>query len=170
MISFGSGGIGEKQIEPIFYIKANDKKTFTLEVTNPGADLSIMYVWPHMHYIGKAFKAYVVSALGDTIKMVHIPDWDFRWQEIYRMKNLVKIPKGSVMHIEGTYDNTAQNPANPNSVLNFWNQTGLLLDFLNIMNYDYHGAWDIGAPAYFQAPYDFRYSIPKIARALWSIR
>ncbi len=115
VISFGSGGIGEKQIEPIFYIKANDKKTFTLEVTNPGTDLSVMYVWPHMHYIGKAFKAYVVTASGDTIKMVHIPEWDFRWQEIYRMKNLVKIPKGSVMHIEGTYDNTAQNPANPNS-------------------------------------------------------
>ena len=115
VISFGSGGIGEKQIDPIFYIKANDKKTFTLEVTNPGADLSVMYVWPHMHYIGKAFKAYIITATGDTIKMVHIPEWDFRWQEIYRMKNLVKVPKGSVMHIEGTYDNTAQNPANPNS-------------------------------------------------------
>ena len=115
VISFGSGGIGEKQIDPIFYIKANDKKTFTLEVTNPGTDLSVMYVWPHMHYIGKAFKAYIITATGDTIKMVHIPEWDFRWQEIYRMKNLVKVPKGSVMHIEGTYDNTAQNPANPNS-------------------------------------------------------
>jgi Copper type II ascorbate-dependent monooxygenase, C-terminal domain len=115
VISFGSGGIGEKQIDPIFYIKANDKKTFTLEVTNPGTDLSVMYVWPHMHYIGKEFKAYIVTVAGDTIKMVHIPEWDFRWQEIYRMKKLVKVPKGSVMHIEGTYDNTAQNPANPNS-------------------------------------------------------
>lgn len=114
VISFGSGGIGEKQIEPIFFIKANDKKTFTLEVTNPGTDLSVLYVWPHMHYIGKAFKAYAISPLGDTIKMVHIPDWDFRWQEIYRMRNLVKVPKGSVLHIEGTYDNTAENPANPN--------------------------------------------------------
>ena len=115
VISFGSGGIGEKQIEPIFFIKANDKKTFTLEVTNPGADLSVLYVWPHMHYIGKEFTAYVISPAGDTIKMVHIPDWDFRWQEIYRMRNLVKIPKGSVLHFEGTYDNTTENPANPNN-------------------------------------------------------
>jgi len=115
VISFGSGGIGEKQIDPIFYIKANDKKTFTLEVTNPGVDLSVLSVWPHMHYIGKEFKAYIVTTSGDTINMVHIPEWDFRWQEIYRMKNLIKVPKGSVMHIEGTYDNTAQNPANPNN-------------------------------------------------------
>jgi len=115
VISFGSGGIGEKQISPIFFIKANTAKNFTLEVTNPGEDLSIMYVWPHMHYIGKNFKAYVVSPEGDTIKLVHIPEWDFRWQEIYRFKNLVKVPKGSVLHIEGLYDNTAENPANPNA-------------------------------------------------------
>ena len=115
VISFGSGGIGEKDIDPVFYIRANEKKTFTLEVTNPGADLSVMYVWPHMHYIGKEFKAYIITSAGDTIKMVHIPEWDFRWQEIYRMKNLVKVPKGSVLHIEGLYDNTADNPANPNN-------------------------------------------------------
>ncbi|MDB5276216.1 MAG: calcium-binding protein [Ferruginibacter sp.] len=113
VISFGSGGIGEKQITPIFYIKANEKKSFTLEVTNPGTDVSIMYVWPHMHYIGKSFKAYLVSQEGDTSKLVSIPEWDFRWQEIYRLKHLLKVPKGSVMHIEGTYDNTAENPANP---------------------------------------------------------
>ncbi len=115
VISFGSGGIGEKQISPIFYIKANTAKNFTLEITNPGEDLSIMYVWPHMHYIGKNFKAYVVAPEGDTIKLVHIPEWDFRWQEIYRFKQLVKVPKGSVLHIEGLYDNTAENPANPNA-------------------------------------------------------
>ena len=115
VISFGSGGIGEKDIDPVFYIRANEKKMFTLEVTNPGADLSVMYVWPHMHYIGKEFKAYIITSAGDTIKMVHIPEWDFRWQEIYRMKNLVKVPKGSVLHIEGSYDNTADNPANPNN-------------------------------------------------------
>ncbi len=113
VISFGSGGIGERQITPSFYIKPNETKKFTLEVTNPGSDLSVMYVWPHMHYIGKDFKAYIIKPGGDTIRLVHIPDWDFRWQEIYRFKKLVKVPQGSVMHIEGLYDNTAENPANP---------------------------------------------------------
>ncbi|MCW3091235.1 MAG: calcium-binding protein [Ferruginibacter sp.] len=115
VISFGSGGIGENQISPIFFIKGNEKKTFTLDVTNPAADLSIMYVWPHMHYIGKEFKAFIITPAGDTTRLVHIPEWDFRWQEIYRFPRLVKVPKGSVMHIEGTYDNTAENPANPNN-------------------------------------------------------
>ncbi|MEX6688265.1 cytochrome c [Danxiaibacter flavus] len=115
VISFGSRGIGEKSITPSFYIKANEKKTFTLDVKNPSEDFSIMYVWPHMHYIGKDFKAYLLTPAGDTTRLVHIPDWDFRWQEIYKFKKLVRVPKGSVIHIEGTYDNTAENPFNPHN-------------------------------------------------------
>jgi len=115
VISFGSGGIGEKDITPTFYVKANEKKSFSLDVMNPGEDFSIMYVWPHMHYIGKEYKAYLIKPGGDTVHLVHIPDWDFRWQEIYRFKKLVRAPKGSVIHIEGLYDNTAANPFNPHN-------------------------------------------------------
>jgi len=115
VVSFGSGGIGERQIEPIFYIKADQVQKFRLEMTNPSEDQSILYVWPHMHLIGKEYLAYAIAPSGDTIRLVHIPRWDFRWQEIYRFKKLVKIPKGSIIHVEGTYDNTAANPFNPNS-------------------------------------------------------
>jgi hypothetical protein len=115
VVSFGSGGIGEQQIEPIFYIKANTVQTFHLEVTNQTEDQSLLYVWPHMHLLGKEFKAYVTTPSGDTIPLIHIPEWDFRWQEIYRFPHPIKIPKGSVIHLEGTYDNTADNPSNPNT-------------------------------------------------------
>lgn len=116
VVSFGSGGIGERQIDPIFYIKANEKQKFTLEVTNPSEDQSLLHVWPHMHLIGTSFKAYALPPGGaDTIRLVHIPEWDFRWQEIYQFKSPVKIPKGSVIRLECEYDNTADNPFNPNS-------------------------------------------------------
>jgi len=115
VISFGSGGIGERQIDPPFFLPANQEKKFTLEVTNPNEDQSILYVWPHMHLLGSAFKAYVTTPQGDTTRLVYIPRWDFRWQEIYRFKQLVKVTKGSVIHLECVYDNTAANPFNPNS-------------------------------------------------------
>ena len=115
VVSFGSGGIGEGQIEPIFYIKPNAVQTFRLEVTNPSQDQSLLYVWPHMHLLGKEYKAFITTPAGDTIRLVHIPEWDFRWQEIYRFPHPVKVPKGSVIHLECTYDNTANNPFNPNS-------------------------------------------------------
>ncbi len=68
-----------------------------------------------MHYIGKSFLAYGLTPLGDTIRLTSIPQWDFRWQEIYKFKKFVRIPRGTVVHIEGTFDNTAGNPFNPNS-------------------------------------------------------
>jgi hypothetical protein len=56
-----------------------------------------------------------VTPAGDTIKLVSIPDWNFNWQEIYWFPKLMKIPAGTVVNIEGTYDNTADNPSNPSS-------------------------------------------------------
>ena len=115
VISFGSGGIGQDQITPSMWILPNKVQTFSLTLSNPGEDFSVLYVWPHMHLLGKVFKAYGITPAGDTIKLVHIPQWDFRWQENYRFKKLVRIPKGTRLHIEGTYDNTVDNPFNPNN-------------------------------------------------------
>lgn len=113
IVSFGSGGIGEDQIRPAFYIEPNYVKKFRLRLMNPGEDQSVLYVWPHMHLIGKHFKAFAIAPTGDTIRLVNIPEWDFRWQEIYRFKKPVRIPRGSIIQVEGTYDNTAENPFNP---------------------------------------------------------
>jgi hypothetical protein len=113
VISFGSGGIGENLILPSLRLLPNRVQTFSLTLANPGEDFSVLYVWPHMHLLGKEFKAYAVSPKGDTIRLVHIPEWDFRWQEIYRFKQLVRIPQGSRLYIKGTYDNTENNPFNP---------------------------------------------------------
>ncbi|WP_423148566.1 cytochrome c [Rubrolithibacter danxiaensis] len=114
VISLGSAGIGEKQITPDFIIMPDSVSKFQLKITTP-QDQSLMYIWPHMHLLGKEFKSYAVTPAGDTIKLIHIPSWDFRWQEIYKFKKLVKIPKGSVLTIEGTYDNTSDNPNNPHN-------------------------------------------------------
>ncbi|MEO8569632.1 MAG: cytochrome c [Ginsengibacter sp.] len=116
VISLGSGGIGEKDITPEFHnIPANKISTYKLEIVNPKENESVFYVWPHMHLIGKTFKAYAVFGKNnDTIPLVNIPDWDFRWQEIYRFKKPVLIPIGSKLVIEASYDNTSNNPFNPN--------------------------------------------------------
>lgn len=113
VINVGSGGVGEKDIEPYFFIQPDTIKKFSLQITTPHQDQSLLYVWPHMHLLGKTFKAWAVTPAGDTIPLVHIPEWDFKWQEIYKFRRAVKIPKGSVLTVEGVYDNTRANPANP---------------------------------------------------------
>ncbi|RLJ76784.1 copper type II ascorbate-dependent monooxygenase-like protein [Pedobacter alluvionis] len=114
VVSLGSGGVGESSIDPYFMIQADSVKKFNLKILTP-QDQSLLYIWPHMHLLGKSFKSYAVTAAGDTIKLISIPSWDFRWQEIYRFNKLIKVPKGSVLTIEGTYDNTKDNPSNPNN-------------------------------------------------------
>ncbi|MBO9637368.1 MAG: cytochrome c [Siphonobacter aquaeclarae] len=114
VISLGSGGIGEKDITPPLMLLPGDKSIHRLRVQTQ-EDQSLLYLWPHMHLLGKEFTAYAVAPSGDTIRLVHIPKWDFRWQELYRLPSLVKIPRGSVVHLECAYDNSVDNPNNPNN-------------------------------------------------------
>lgn len=109
-ISLGTGGIGT--ITPPLVLEAETKSDHRVEVPVT-ADISIFSVWPHMHYLGRSFKAFALDPAGDTIRLVRIPDWDFTWQEIYYFKNLVHIPQGSRIIIEATFDNTSDNRNNP---------------------------------------------------------
>ncbi len=96
------------------YIPANTVKTFHEEYTIP-VNLTFLSVGPHMHLIGKTIKAYGVTPANDTIKFIDIHNWDFHWQGSYMFRNPVKIPAGTVLYGEATYDNTTANPSNPNN-------------------------------------------------------
>jgi hypothetical protein len=76
-------------------------------------DVSLLAINPHMHLLGRSFKVYAVKPDGDTVPLVYIPAWDFNWQEFYRFRELIKLPKGSLLHAEAWYDNTRKNPHNP---------------------------------------------------------
>lgn len=95
-------------------IPANTIRTFHEEYTIP-VNLTVLSVGPHMHLIGKSIKAYGLTPQGDTIKFIDIPDWDFHWQGSYMFRNPIKIPAGTVLYGEATYDNTVGNPNNPNN-------------------------------------------------------
>lgn len=114
VISLGSGGIGERDIFPPLLLLANEVQTHRLRIANSREDISVLYVWPHMHYLGKEFKAYATRS-QDTIPLVHIPRWDFRWQEMYKYRKPVILRRGDIVHVYGTFDNTAENPMNPNN-------------------------------------------------------
>jgi hypothetical protein len=124
VISLGSGGIGERDIFPPLLLFPEKVQTHRLRIANSREDISVLYVWPHMHYLGKEFKAYATRDENDTIPLVHIPSWDFRWQEIYRYRKPVTLMKGDVVHMYGTFDNTSENPMNPNNPPKLVESTG----------------------------------------------
>jgi hypothetical protein len=67
-----------------------------------------------MHFLGKSFTAMAATPDGEAIPLIKINDWDFNWQSTYVFKNLLKVPAGSVILVQATYDNTDNNKANPN--------------------------------------------------------
>jgi hypothetical protein len=107
------GTFGISKIEPELILQPNQIQTFHTQSSLNG-DATILSINPHMHLLGKSFWAFALTPSGDTIPLIKINKWDFRWQYYYTFKNPVIIKKGTVIHVYGTFDNTAQNPNNPN--------------------------------------------------------
>jgi hypothetical protein len=78
-------------------------------------NITMYGVMPHMHLLGKEMKAWAELPDKSVVPLIHVQDWDFNWQLNYLFKKPVKIPKGSTIFVEATYDNSAENPNNPNS-------------------------------------------------------
>jgi hypothetical protein len=103
---------GTSPVEPDLVVQPNTVKKVHCKFT-VDADISILTINPHMHLLGKSFKAYALKPDGDTIRLISIPQWDFNWQYFYTFKKMVKIPRGSTIIAEGVYDNTRYNLNNP---------------------------------------------------------
>jgi hypothetical protein len=106
------GTSGVTPVVPPLVIQPNTVSTFKTQYTVP-EDLSLVTINPHMHLLGKSFLAYAVTPEGDTIKLIRIPRWDFRWQYFYTFRKMVPLKKGTTIYVQGVYDNTENNPLNP---------------------------------------------------------
>mgnify|MGYP000592622035 CR=1 FL=1 len=106
------GTLGVSPIEPEFVIPPESIMTFTSNLYCP-VPISILTVNPHMHLLGTKFLAYATAPGKDTIPLIKIDDWDFRWQYFYTYPKMKKIPAGYTIHCYGTFDNTSENPHNP---------------------------------------------------------
>jgi tetratricopeptide (TPR) repeat protein/cytochrome c553 len=77
-------------------------------------DVDALAVYPHAHYIGKDLQALATLPDGTKKPLVWIKDWDLNWQAVYRYARPVFLPKGTVVSMRFIYDNSADNPRNPN--------------------------------------------------------
>lgn len=109
-VMLGTNGVSE--IVPKLVIPPEEIKSFKTQWQVP-FDISLVSINPHMHLLGKSIKAYAVKPNSDTIRLISIPKWDFRWQYVYSFENLLKLPKGTLVIVEATFDNTSSNPNNP---------------------------------------------------------
>jgi len=98
----------------IFVMPANTVKTFYCKFTTP-VKVSLFAIWPHAHLLNQSYEVFTTAPNGDTTKLIRIPEWDFNWQGSYHFKKYIVLEPGTTIHVYATYDNTINNPSNPNS-------------------------------------------------------
>ncbi|MEO1260071.1 MAG: T9SS type A sorting domain-containing protein [Bacteroidota bacterium] len=97
-----------------FIMQPEQVKTFHGVYTVP-TKISMLGIFPHSHLLGKDWTVYAVSPQGDTTNLVKIDDWDFNWQNMYFFERFQILEPGTRIHAYATYDNTSNNPYNPNN-------------------------------------------------------
>ncbi len=86
------------------------RDTFVLPV-----DLEAYGARGHAHYLGREMKLTATRPDGSTRGLLWIKDWDFSWQDSYFFQTPLRLPKGTRLDVEIVYDNSTENPRNPNS-------------------------------------------------------
>jgi hypothetical protein len=76
-------------------------------------EAEIMSFMPHMHLRGKDFEYRVIYPNGGSELIMRVPHYDFGWQSVYRLKRPLKLPAGSRIECVAHFDNSADNPNNP---------------------------------------------------------
>jgi tetratricopeptide (TPR) repeat protein len=77
------------------------------------ADVQLLAIQPHAHYRAKEIRGTATFPDGTSRLVMHIKDWDFRWQHVYREETPIPLPKGTRLSMEYTYDNSSTNVRNP---------------------------------------------------------
>jgi mono/diheme cytochrome c family protein len=104
ILRLGSQGIDITPGDPKYVIR----DAYTLPV-----DMDLLAIQPHAHYRAKEITGTATFPDGSSRLVMHITDWDFRWQHVYREVDPIPLPKGTRLSMEYTYDNSADNVRNP---------------------------------------------------------
>jgi Flp pilus assembly protein TadD len=78
-------------------------------------DLTVLAVYPHAHYLATLMEGYATLPDGTRKWLVRIPKWDLNWQGVYRAKEPIFLPRGTVISMRYHYDNSSENVRNPSN-------------------------------------------------------
>ena len=95
------------EISPAEYIER--LTGFSLDIS--GEALAVL---PHMHLLGQEISVDALLPDGTEQRLVEVMDWSFDWQDGYFFRRPVPIPEGTSFRLRCVYDNSADNPLNPN--------------------------------------------------------
>lgn len=89
---------------------ANFEQTQTITIPK---DAHMHSFLPHMHFRGKYMRFYADYPDGSREELINIAKYNYNWQLSYTYQEPKFIPAGTVITAVGAFDNSPQNPANP---------------------------------------------------------
>jgi len=76
-------------------------------------DTHITALFPHTHLRGKSWEYRLIYPDGRSQVVLAVPKYDFNWQTYYVFSRPFAVPKGSRLEATAHYDNSVNNPSNP---------------------------------------------------------
>ena len=135
-----------------FEIKPFEKGQIVTAETQLRTGGTLLSLFPHMHTRGAAFTYDVITPDGrDTTRILDVPHYNFNWQTYYAFRKPLDIAAGSKIRAIATYDNSKDNPFNPDpsKTVRFGEQT---FEEMMIGYFDYLPGKVAAAPAVPVAP------------------
>ncbi len=73
----------------------------------------LLSLLPHMHLRGKSMRFVAEYPDGRHEVILDVPRYEFDWQNLYVLSQPKPMPEGTILHTEAHFDNSAENPNNP---------------------------------------------------------
>ena len=86
-------------------------------------DAELVWFLPHMHLRGKDMTYSLTYPGGRPEVVLSVPSYDFAWQTGYDAASPIRVTKGTRLHVDAHYDNSANNRANPDATRDVYGGT-----------------------------------------------
>jgi uncharacterized membrane protein YgcG len=96
-------------------IPANEANYHLADQFELPCDVDAVSIGGHAHMLCTSLKMFAEVPGGKEVPLLHIPRWDFDWQNRYQFRSFVRLPKGAILRADLRYDNSKDNPNNPNN-------------------------------------------------------
>ena len=100
-------------MDPLIQIPPHEANYESISMFKFANDGHILNMVPHMHLRGKDFKYVATYPDGTEETLLDVPGYDFNWQTVYEYNEPKLVPKGTVVRAIAHFDNSADNPYNP---------------------------------------------------------
>ena len=94
-------------------IRAGDRRFKTVDTFVTPVSMTVTAIQPHSHQRARDVSLSARLPDGSRRTLLHIADWDFRWQDHYRLATPLRLPAGTTLESVFHFDNSDDNPRNP---------------------------------------------------------